>query len=228
MAHSLETTAVDFPLGKSPVATVGWGYYYAGSSEQQLGLDPRLVLQNRRNQQVMAYRRRCAVEDANADFLDKYTDIQKKPRETRLEEEDRLLAWIDDLHEVDVERKATNESGPLAETPNDHKSREAEEGVPRTRYLEDMRNWQVTEYERRVTAEDANRRYFQSSRSHPRERKPSAVRFFGETTFIYNPRKSIREINMAGYELVGVFTSRMTEDEVMKARRRLYKRPEDF
>ncbi|KAF4492819.1 hypothetical protein CGCF415_v009072 [Colletotrichum fructicola] len=109
-----------------------------------------------------------------------------------------------------------------------HESREAEEGVPRTRYLEDMRNWQVTEYERRVTAEDANRRYFQSSRSHPRERKPSAVRFFGETTFIYNPRKSIREINMAGYELVGVFTSRMTEDEVMKTRRRLYKRPEDF
>ncbi|KAF4419097.1 hypothetical protein CFRS1_v015771 [Colletotrichum fructicola] len=242
MAHSLETTAVDFPLGKSPVATVGWGYYYAGSSEQQLGLDPRLVLQNRRNQQVMAYRRRCAVEDANAGFLDKYTDIQKEPRETRvrfsdtpqyhelfqLEEEDRLLAWIDDLHEVDVERKATNESGPLAETPKDHESREAEEGVPRTRYLEDMRNWQVTEYERRVTAEDANRRYFQSSRSHPRERKPSAVRFFGETTFIYNPRKSIREINMAGYELVGVFTSRMTEDEVMKTRRRLYKRPEDF
>ncbi|KAJ0342979.1 hypothetical protein KNSL1_010423 [Colletotrichum chrysophilum] len=260
MAHSLETTAVDFPLGKSPVATVGWGYYYAGSSEQQLGLDPRLVLQNRRNQQVMAYRRRCAVEDANADFLDKYTDIQKKPRETRvrfsdtpqyhellqLEEEDRLVAWIDDLHEVDVERKATNESGPLAETPKGmktslgvqikllkrpsdyHESREAEEGVPRTRYLEDMRNWQVTEYERRVTAEDANRRYFQSSRSHPRERKPSAVRFFGETTFIYNPRKSIREINMAGYELVGVFTSRMTGDEVIKARRRLYKRPEDF
>ncbi|KAF5526911.1 hypothetical protein CGCA056_v001647 [Colletotrichum aenigma] len=109
-----------------------------------------------------------------------------------------------------------------------HESREAEEGVPRTRYLEDMRNWQVTEYERRVTAEDANRRYFQSSRSHPRDRKPSAVRFFGETTFIYNPRKSIREINMAGYELVGVFTSRMTEDEVMKARRRLYNRPEDF
>ncbi|KAF0328279.1 hypothetical protein RB213_002840 [Colletotrichum asianum] len=110
-----------------------------------------------------------------------------------------------------------------------HESREAEEGVPRTRYLEGMRKWQVTEYERRVTAEDANRRYFQSSRSHPRERKPSAVRFFGETTFIYNPRKSIREINMAGYELVGLFTSRMTEDEVMEAaRRRLYKRPEDF
>ncbi|CAI0642213.1 unnamed protein product [Colletotrichum noveboracense] len=110
----------------------------------------------------------------------------------------------------------------------DHESREAEEGVPRTRYLEEMRNWQVTEYERRVTAEDANRRYFQSSRSHPRERKPSAVRFFGETTFIYNPRKSISEINIAGYELVGFFTSQMTEDEVMKARRRVYKRPEDF
>ncbi|KAL3302133.1 hypothetical protein RB213_002842, partial [Colletotrichum asianum] len=123
MAHSLETTAVDFPLGESPVAT-------------QLGLDPRLVLQNRRNHQVMAYRRRCAVEDANADFLDKYTDIQIKPRETRVrfsdtpqyheffqpEEEDRLLAWIDDLPEVNVERKATNESGPLSETPKGMKS----------------------------------------------------------------------------------------------------------
>ncbi|KAK2736913.1 hypothetical protein CKAH01_07600 [Colletotrichum kahawae] len=91
-----------------------------------------------------------------------------------------------------------------------------------------MRHWQVTEYERRVTAEDASRRYFQSSRSHPRERKPSAVRFFGETTFIYNPRKSLREINMAGYEIVGVLTSRMAEDEVMKVRRHLYNRPGDF
>ncbi|KAH0435057.1 hypothetical protein CcaCcLH18_04955 [Colletotrichum camelliae] len=109
-----------------------------------------------------------------------------------------------------------------------HESREAEEGVSRTRYLEDMRHWQVTEYERRVTAEDASRRYFQSSRSHPRERKPSAVRFFGETTFIYNPRKSLREINMAGYEIVGVLTSRMAEDEVMKVRRHLYNRPGDF
>ncbi|CAI0643423.1 unnamed protein product [Colletotrichum noveboracense] len=109
-----------------------------------------------------------------------------------------------------------------------HESCEAEEGVSRTRYLQDMWNWQVIEYERWVTAEDANRRYFQSSRSHLRERKPSAVRFFGETTFIYNPRKSLREISMAGYELVGVFTSRMTEDEVMKVCRRLYSRPEDF
>ncbi|KAF3808572.1 hypothetical protein GCG54_00006438, partial [Colletotrichum gloeosporioides] len=136
MAHSLKTTAVDFPLGESPVATVGWGYYYAGSSEQQLGLDPRLVLQNRRNQQVMTYRRRCAVEDANADFLDKYTNIHKKPRKTRVrfsntpqyheffhpEEENRLLAWIDDLPEVDVERKAINESVLLPETPRGMKT----------------------------------------------------------------------------------------------------------
>lgn len=85
---------------------------------------------------MMAYHRRCAIEDANADFLDKYTDIQIKPRETRVrfsdtpqcheffqpEEEDRLLAWIDDLPTVDVERKATNESGPLSETPKGMKS----------------------------------------------------------------------------------------------------------
>ncbi|CAI0643422.1 unnamed protein product [Colletotrichum noveboracense] len=44
MALSFDSTVVDFPLGKSPVATVEWGYYYAGLLEHRLGLGWRLVL----------------------------------------------------------------------------------------------------------------------------------------------------------------------------------------
>ncbi|KAF9877485.1 hypothetical protein CkaCkLH20_05185 [Colletotrichum karsti] len=43
-----------------------WGCYYIGSPEQQQGLGRRFFLRSRRQQQIIEYNKRCAVEDANA------------------------------------------------------------------------------------------------------------------------------------------------------------------
>lgn len=94
----------------------------------------------------------------------------------------------------------------------DQNSQEAENGVPRREFIKKQRVVQVERYEMRVAQEDASANVPRPV-SAPSKPTPSsrdvAVRFTGETTYIFQPDRILAK--PSDFEVVGFAVSKLTE-----------------
>ncbi|KAF6830021.1 hypothetical protein CMUS01_07915 [Colletotrichum musicola] len=92
-------------------------------------------------------------------------------------------------------------------------SQEAETGVPRQDFIRSQQALQVERYKERMAEEDALKKNYRhvprrgsAPRTHP---SPGAVRFTGETTYIYQPDRILAET--PDYLVIGFAISKLTE-----------------
>ncbi|KAF6822903.1 hypothetical protein CPLU01_11724 [Colletotrichum plurivorum] len=92
-------------------------------------------------------------------------------------------------------------------------SQEAEEGVTRQDFIKNQQALQIERYKERMAQEDALKNHYQhvprrgsAPRTHT---SPGAVRFTGETTYIYQPDRVLAETS--DYLVIGFAISKVTE-----------------